>query len=113
MFEGRKTDEVSFFYNGKHSALWYLKKYAGGLHEDADKNTVTVLYPNGKVVGVKRTILMIKKYPRVQPGCKVNVSRKAQKQSQEKKKLDSDAIFTRTYQAITSFLTLMLLLKQL
>jgi protein involved in polysaccharide export with SLBB domain len=113
MFEGKRTDEVSFFYNGKHSALWYLKKYAGGLHEDADKNTVTVLYPNGKVVGVKRTILMIKKYPRVQPGCKVNVGRKAQKQSQEKKKLDSDAIFTRTYQAITSFLTLMLLLKQL
>jgi protein involved in polysaccharide export with SLBB domain len=113
MFEGKRTDEVSFFYNGKHSALWYFKKYAGGLHEDADKNTVTVLYPNGKVIGVKRTILMVKKYPRVQPGCKVNVGRKAQKQSQEKKKLDSDAIFTRTYQAITSFLTLMLLLKQL
>lgn len=113
VLQGKSNDLVNFFFSGSHSALWYLDRYAGGIKKEANKKTIAVAYPNGKVEGVKKRFFFFNKYPTVHPGGQIVVDLKSEKQANKKKEVDSDAIFTRTFQAISSMLTLLLLLKQL
>jgi protein involved in polysaccharide export with SLBB domain len=105
--------EVSFVFSGAHSARWYLREYAGGLQEDADRRTVAVSYPNGRVDGTQRFLYLFNNMPTVKSGGQIVVNMKAPEEIQEKKDIDYDAIFTRSFQAISSMLTISLLIKQL
>jgi protein involved in polysaccharide export with SLBB domain len=106
-------NEVSFVFSGAHSARWYLREYAGGLQEDADRRTVAVSYPNGRVDGTQRFLYLFNNMPTVKSGGQIVVNMKAPEAIQEKKEIDYDAVFTRSFQAISSLLTLLLLVNQL
>jgi hypothetical protein len=51
--------------------------------------------------------------PTVRPGGQIVMSLETEKEKAEKKEIDYDAIFTRSFQAISSMLTITLLIKQL
>jgi hypothetical protein len=51
--------------------------------------------------------------PTVKSGGQIVVNMKAPEAIQEKKEIDYDAIFTRSFQAVSSLLTITLLIKQL
>jgi hypothetical protein len=72
-----------------------------------------VAYPNGQVDGTQRTLYLFNKMPSVRPGGQIIVSLQTEKEKAEKKEIDYDAVFTRSFQAISSLLTLMLLVNQL
>ncbi len=103
----------SFIYVGKKSARWYLREYAGGFSKNADKNTLAVVYPDGSVDGTRKILGVIKDYPSVKNGGQIIILLDEEKETKEKKEVDYDAIFSRSFQAISSILTISLLLKQL
>ena len=105
--------EVNFLYAGHHTSRWYLREYAGGLVDDADRSSIAVAYPNGQVDGTQRTLYLFNNMPRVRPGGQIVVSLQTEKEKAEKKEIDYDAVFTRSFQAISSLLTLFLLVNQL
>ena len=105
--------QVSFLYSGKHSARWYIREFAGGFADSSDHRTVAVAYPNGQVDGTKRVMFLFNDMPTVRPGGQIVVSLKPEEKLKEKKEVDFDAIFSRSFQAISSLLTITLLLKQL
>ncbi len=105
--------QVSFLYSGKHSARWYIREFAGGFADSSDHRTVAVAYPNGQVDGTKRVLFVFNDMPTVRPGGQIVVSLKPEETLKEKKEVDFDAIFSRSFQAISSLLTITLLLKQL
>jgi hypothetical protein len=51
--------------------------------------------------------------PTVRAGGQIVVNIASEKEKAEKKEIDYDAVFTRSFQAISSLLTLMLLVNQL
>lgn len=111
--DGKTAQEVSFLYAGRHSSRWYLREYAGGLVEDADRKSIAVAYPNGQVDGTQRTLYVFNNMPTVRQGGQIVVSYKTKEEKAEKKEVDFDAIFTRSFQAMTSILTIALLVGQL
>jgi hypothetical protein len=107
-------ERMQFVYQGKKSARWYIREYAGGFDRDADKRSVAVAYPSGQVDGTKRILGVFNDYPSVLNGGEIVITKKSEeKTKEEKKEIDYDAIFTRSFQAISSILTISLLLKQL
>lgn len=103
----------SFIYVGKKSARWYIREFAGGLTKDANPRSVAVAYPNGQVDGTKRVLFLFNDMPTVRAGGQIVVNLETEKEKAEKKEVDYDAIFTRSFQAISSMLTISLLIKQL
>lgn len=49
---------------------------AGGLIDGADKGRITVEYPSGQVSKVKRTLLVFRNAPKIEPGAVINVPTK-------------------------------------
>ena len=111
--DGKVVQEVSFLYAGPRTSRWYLREYAGGLVDDADRSSIAVAYPNGQVDGTKRALFLFNDMPTVRPGGQIVVSLETEKEKAEKKEIDFDAIFTRSFQAVSSLLTITLLIKQL
>lgn len=108
-----QTDIKFFIYGGRKSARWYLREYAGGFSKNADKKSLAVAYPNGRVDGTKTILGIFKDYPVLQNGGQIVILLDEEKVTKEKKEVDYDAIFTRSFQAISSMLTVSLLIKQL
>jgi protein involved in polysaccharide export with SLBB domain len=102
-----------YVYQGKRSAKWYIKHFAGGFNEKANKNSVTVSYQNGQVESTNHFLGMFRNYPSLKNGGTINIELKLEKVKGEKKEVDFDAIFTRTFQTITTLLTITLLINQL
>ena len=111
--DGKAVQEVGFLYAGRHTSRWYLREYAGGLVDDADRTSIAVAYPNGQVDGTKRALFLFNDMPTVRPGGQIVVSLQSEEVKAEKKEVDYDAVFTRSFQAISSLLTLLLLVNQL
>jgi len=108
-----KAYEVSdYVYQGKHRALWYVRKLAGGFADKADKSSVTVRYPDGSVRGTNN-YLIVKRTPPVRAGSVIALEYKVEKPKSEKKDVDVDLVFARTLQALTSLTTVLLLLTRL
>jgi protein involved in polysaccharide export with SLBB domain len=103
-----------FVYQGKKSARWYIREFAGGFSPDANKRSVAVAYPSGRVDGTKRVLGLFNDFPSVQSGGEIVLVNKVKEDdTKEKKEIDYDAIFTRSFQAVSSLLTITLLIKQL
>jgi protein involved in polysaccharide export with SLBB domain len=102
-----------FVYQGKRSAKWYIKNFAGGFDEKANKNSVTVSYQNGQVASTSHFLGMFRNYPSLKNGGTINIELTPEKVKGEKKEVDFDAIFTRSFQAMSSLLTITLLINQL
>lgn len=107
-----QNEIIDFVYQGPKSARWYIREFAGGFSRNADKNSVTVTYPDGKVQAT-RNYLGVRDYPQVQPGAVITVIEKVQKEKKERKGVDFDGMYTRTISAVTTLLTIMIISRAL
>lgn len=82
-------------YQGKHSAAWYVRNFAGGFDKRADRLSVQVVRENGIVIKTTR-FLFFKKYPKVTYGDRVVTTMKPPKpEKTETKGVDWDKFMTR------------------
>ena len=86
----------------------------------ADKNSVTVTFPNNQAESVKRGLFGIRRYPTVQPGGVISmrideekVQRIEQRKQEEKKKVDWEQTFNSTLSSLTSIVSIILLVDRL
>ena len=102
-------------YKGGHSAKWYINHYAGGFQKIADRNSVTVTMPNNQTIGTTR-FLGIRKYPTVEPGGVITMrmdDQKREKLDKPKEKIDWGAEMRSTLSALTSVVSIYLLIDRL
>ena len=108
------TDEtINVVFKGKRSAKWYIENHVGGFASEADKWSVTVTKPNGEVKGTKRRLLLFKDYPTVMPGSTIALRNEIPEPERTEPIIDWDEVQTRSIQATTSFLTILILLERL
>ena len=103
-------------YDGKHSAAWYIRHYAGGFQKIANKNSVTVTMPNYQTEGTKRCLFGIRNYPEVEPGSVISVSidrEKREKLETPKEKVNWANTFSQSVATLTSVVSLILLIDRL
>jgi hypothetical protein len=110
-FEGSTLNIV---YQGEKSARWYVNNYAGGFAKRADKKSLTVLMKNNQL---KRTsgFLGIYNYPQVETGSTISLNLKPPKEKKEntKEKTDWGQVWGTTLSAVTTFLTIFVLVDRL
>lgn len=107
------TQIKNVIYQGNRSARWYIRNYAGGFENRANRNSVTVNLPNDQMVSTKRFLFLFRNYPTVKSGSTITLQMKPPKEINEGKKTDWDSILGRTTSAATTALTLFLLVNQL
>lgn len=106
---------ISVPFEGGKSAKYYIDKYAGGLADNGDKMNVTVTYPNGTIQKTKR-FLFFMRYPKVNKGSVIYVGIKPQKEVKaeiEKEPINWGAFARDTLAAVTSVVTLIVLLQRI
>lgn len=101
-------------YHQNKNAGYYIRKYTGGLGDDASKKEIYVEHPNGEIEKTK-SYLFYTVYPKVRKGSVIKVGKKQvniNENREEKKEVDwSKIIGDSLAQAMTIF-TLILLAKQ-
>jgi protein involved in polysaccharide export with SLBB domain len=105
----------TIIYQGPHTADWYIRNFAGGFQKTADKNSVTVTMPNSQMIGTTR-ILGIRQYPTVEPGGVITMkidTEKQEKLEKPKEKIDWGAELRSTLSALTSVVSIILLIDRL
>lgn len=103
-------------YQGKHSAAWYVRHYAGGFQKTADKNSVTVTFPNNQSESTKRGFLWIRNYPEVEPGGVITMrfdEDKRERLEKPKEKIDWGNELRTSLSTLTSVVSLILLIDRL
>lgn len=103
-------------YDGGHNAAWYIRNYAGGFQKVANRNSVTVTYPNNQTDGTKRCLFGIRRYPKVQPGGVITVSidrEKREKLDTPKEKINWSNTFNQSITTLTSVISLIVLVDRL
>lgn len=108
--------KLNFPWEPGKRAKHYIKKYAAGFGEEADRNTVTVEQPNGEIRRTKR-ILGIRFYPKVPKGSIVSVATKqpdpAGPAGEQKAPPDWNQILSDTLAKVTSIVTLLVLIDKI
>lgn len=102
-------------YDGAHRAKWYIKHYAGGFARTADKNSVTVTYPNNQAECTRR-FLGIRRYPKVEPGGVITLridDKKKERIEKPKEKVDWGVEARNSLAALVSIVSIILLLNNL
>jgi protein involved in polysaccharide export with SLBB domain len=102
-------------FQGRRSAGWYIRNFAGGFQKNADRHSVTVTYPNNQMVSTK-TFLWFKNYPDVQPGSIITLKmdeEKIEKLLNPKEKMDLETTISKSLTVLTSTLSVILLLRSL
>jgi len=101
------------YHKGK-DAMFYINEYAGGLHENADKQKIFVEHANGEIKRPKSGFL-IKRYPKVQQGSMITVGFKSLEKNEKDKKSDVDwtKVLGDSVAQAMSILTLILLIQRL
>ena len=114
-FEASIDGKIIVPFSGERSARWYIKEYANGFYAKSKRKSVTVQNSNGFVDGASG-ILGICNYPKVKSGSTIRLKEK-EKREREKRERENDVnvneIFATTIGAITTSLTLILLIQQL
>ncbi|MCF8219790.1 MAG: SLBB domain-containing protein [Bacteroidales bacterium] len=109
----QQSSKINLVYQGPRSAKWYIENYAGGLAKEADKRSIMVTHPNGQVEGTKRRLFIFNDYPNVQPGSTISLGFEPPPPPEDEDKVDWEQLHSRTMQATTTFLSLMVLVNQL
>ena len=112
------STQKTVIYQGNHNAAWYIRHYAGGFQKVADKNSVTVTYPNNQSESVNRVFLGMRKYPKLQPGGMITMRIDEEKrdrlaEKKNKEKLDWERTFNTTLSSLTSILSIVLLVDRM
>lgn len=103
-------------YQGSRKASWYIRNYAGGFLKTADKNSLTVTYPNNQMVGTKHIIFGIRKYPKVKSGAAITMALspdKIERQERDKEKIDWDAQLSKGLTTLISTISLIAIITKL
>lgn len=104
-------------YQGNRNAAWYVRHYAGGFIKTADKNSVTVTFPNNQSESTKRGFLGIRNYPTVEPGgvitMRIDPDKVEKLEKKTKEKVDWDNMFSKTLSSLTSIVSIILLVDRL
>ena len=109
------AEQRTIVYQGGHNAKWYINHYAGGFAKAADRNSVTVTYPNSQADGTGR-FLFFRIYPQVQPGAVISVSLdpdKLRKLEEPKQKTDFEGIIAKSLSAMTSVASIVILARNI
>ena len=109
------ASQKTIVYQGRHTARWYVKHYAGGFAEYADRNSVTVTYPNGQSDATKH-FLGIRRSPKVQAGGVITMrmdNEKRERVEKPKEKIDWGAEARNSLSALTSVVSIILLVRNL
>ena len=109
------STQTTIVFQGRHSAGWYIRNYAGGFQKAADRNSVTVTMPNNQTESTRR-ILGIRLYPIVEPGSVITMqmdTRKQEKIDKPKEKIDWGSEFRSTLSALTSVISIVILAERL
>lgn len=97
------NDVSNFTFRGNRNARWYIMHMAGGFDKNADRNKVTITYPDGSIKGTKKTFLFFRDYPTVKPGAVVSLAQKEEKKKdKDGKGADWDKLFTKIISAATA-----------
>lgn len=111
------SDSTAFknvVFQGRKSAAWYIRNYAGGFQQRANRNSVTVTLPNNQMIGTQHSLWIFRNYPHAQSGSIITMQMKPPKEKPAlEKRTDWDNILGRTTQSLTAVLTLYLLINQL
>lgn len=102
-------------FQGRKSAAWYVKNFAGGFQKNVDRNSVSVTYPNNQMQSTNR-VLFFKSYPRVEPGSIITMKMDKEKIAKEEKpkdKGDLERTLSTSLSTLMSTLSIILLLRQL
>lgn len=106
------ASKTNFIYEEGKGVKYYIES-AGGFHENADKSSITVAYPNGEKHAVKR-FLFFKNYPEVVPGSVISVDYKVKKEKVEGSQdedIDWGNILSNSIAQATAILSLILLIQ--
>lgn len=114
--EEYSSTQKTIVYQGKHNAAWYVRHYAGGFVKTADKNSVTVTFPNNQSEGTTRGLFWIRRYPKVEPGGVVTMridEDKKEKIEKPKEKVDWGNELRTSLSTLTSILSMVILIDRL
>ncbi len=109
------STQKTIVYQGPHTAAWYVKHYAGGFDKLADRNSVTVTMPNNQSEGT-RWFLCFRKTPTVEPGGVITIrmdQEKRERVERPKEKIDWGAEARNALSALTSIVSIILLLDRI
>ncbi|MBQ8704650.1 MAG: SLBB domain-containing protein [Bacteroidales bacterium] len=109
------STQKTLVYQGRHTASWYVKHFAGGFDKMADRNSVTVTMPNNQSDGTK-WFLFFRRTPRVEPGGVITMrmdQEKREKEEKPKEKIDWGAEARNSLAALTSVVSIILLVRNL
>lgn len=112
--EGFSSDHRLLVYDGRHSAKWYVKHYAGGFLKTTDKKSVTVTFPNGQTEGTSHFIF--RHYPKVEPGGVITMridTKKKERIEKPKEKIDWGYELRNSLAALTSVVSIILLVENI
>ena len=110
------SSQKTILFQGKHNAAWYIRHYAGGFQKAADKNSVTVTYPNNQTESTKRGFLWIRRYPKVESGGMITLridDEKREKIEKPKEKIDWGDELRTSLSTLTSVISLVILIDKL
>jgi polysaccharide biosynthesis/export protein len=102
-------------FQGRKSAHWYIRNFAGGFQKLADKNSVTVTFPNNQMQSTKH-FLGFRIYPTVESGSTITMKMDAEKvklEAEPKEKLDIETTVSKGLSVLMSTLSVILLLSRL
>ena len=106
-------ETLNIVFQGKKSARWYIKNYAGGFADRVDKNSLIVVLKNGQVKSTKNRLLY-RDYPNVEAGSLISLRMKPPKEEKQKREKTSwGEVWQSTMAAITTAVTIIVLAKQL
>ena len=109
------STQKTFIYQGPHTASWYIKHFAGGFVKTADRMSVTVTYPNNQSNSTKR-FLFFRRTPKVEPGAMITLridQEKKERIEKPKEKIDWGIELRNSLSALTSVVSIILLIDRL
>ena len=113
--DGTPSNEITLVYQGPHTARWYINHYAGGFIRVADRNSVTVTMPNNQMETTKH-FLFFRNSPTVKPGSVISLridTDKKERIEKPKEEIDWGYEMSRTLSALTSIVSIILLVNNL
>lgn len=114
--EDYSASQKTIVFQGKHSAKWYVRHYAGGFQKTTDKNSVTVTFPNNQTESTKRGLFWIRSYPTVEPGGVITMrfdEEKRERIEKPKEKIDWGNELRSSLSTLTSVISLIILIDRL
>jgi len=102
-------------FQGRKSAAWYIRNFAGGFQKNADRNSVTVTFLNNQMKCTRR-FLFFHCYPTVESGSTITMQMDAVKieaAQKPKEKLDLESTLAKGLSTVMATLSIVMLLQKL